>query len=102
MPQSRIYLTLPIMLLAIQDVLSTEPYCDYQQSLRFAKFRKHLIASIFMRVRTDYKVFIDDAHAPCSSAIESESLLKEFVRQEMNDLIQENQIVRGSSAITTN
>jgi predicted GIY-YIG superfamily endonuclease len=92
MSHLRIYLTLPIMLAAIQEVLSTEPYRRYQRSLLASKFRKRLIAFVFARVRTRYRVFIDDAHTPCSSAIKSESLLKEVVRQEINDLIQENQI----------
>lgn len=92
MSRSRIYLTLPIMQSAIQDVLSTEPYCHSRQLLFSLELRKRLIASIITRVRSDYQVFIDDAHAPCASAIESKTLLKDFVFQEMNELIQKNKI----------
>lgn len=96
MPESRIYLTLPIMLTAIEDVLSTEPYCCYQTLLLPDKFRTQLIASVFARIRMCYQVFIDDACVPCSSDLETESVLKEFVRQEMNTLIQENKLEHGS------
>ncbi|MCU0548209.1 MAG: hypothetical protein MUC48_02565 [Leptolyngbya sp. Prado105] len=90
MAQLRIYLTLPLIMAAIQEVLSTEPYCFYEKLLLAPESRKRLIVSVFTQARCGYQVFIDNAKALYFSAVEPKFLLKNLIHQEMNYLIREH------------
>jgi len=90
------YLTWPVIIAAIKDVLATYPYSLYQNFFVIPELRQKLIAYILKQVREHYTVLIDDAQISSLNcpkvSLSSEQWLrmKDITRKRIDHLLQEN------------